>query len=180
MIAWLEAGTSLVHRFPGFLGSGWLRPEPGSDTWHMLFRFADAESLDAWEQSSERRWWRASAATLGLEESRFERLTGIEGWFDEPASREVDGVPAAAPPRWKQASVIFLVFYPLSVLANLLAKHTVATWYLPLRVLATVLVMTPIMTYLALPWITRRMDWFLHGRPAPWRHRSGAGAGRLG
>lgn len=179
MIAWLEAGTSLVHRFPGFLGSGWLRPEPGSDTWHMLFRFADAESLAAWEQSSERRWWKASAATLGLEESRFERLTGIEGWFDKPASREVDGVPAAAPPRWKQAAAIFLVFYPLSVLSNLLAKHTIAGWVLPLRVLATVLVMTPIMTYLALPWITRRMEWFLQGRPAPWRRPAGR-PGRVG
>jgi antibiotic biosynthesis monooxygenase (ABM) superfamily enzyme len=25
--------------------------------------------------------------------------------------------------------------------------------------------MTPIMTYFALPWITRQMEWFLHGRP---------------
>jgi uncharacterized protein len=33
---------------------------------------------------------------------------------------------------------------------------------LPLRVLLGVVVMTPVMTYLALPWITRRMAWWLH------------------
>ena len=33
---------------------------------------------------------------------------------------------------------------------------------LPLRVLVTVLLMTPVMTYAALPWITRRMAWWLN------------------
>ena len=29
--------------------------------------------------------------------------------------------------------------------------------------------MTPLMTYVLLPWITRTMSWSLHGQPAPWR-----------
>jgi antibiotic biosynthesis monooxygenase (ABM) superfamily enzyme len=29
--------------------------------------------------------------------------------------------------------------------------------------------MTPIMTYVVLPQLTRRLEWWLHGRPAPWR-----------
>ena len=57
--------------------------------------------------------------------------------------------------------MIFLVFYPLSVLANWVAGHLVADWPLPLRVLAIVLVMTPVMTYFALPWVTKRMEWWL-------------------
>ena len=39
--------------------------------------------------------------------------------------------------------MIFLVFFPLSVLANWVAGHVVADWPLPLRVLVVVLVMTP-------------------------------------
>ena len=31
-----------------------------------------------------------------------------------------------------------------------------------LRVFVTILVMTPLMTYVVLPWITRRMSWWLH------------------
>ncbi|WP_435742314.1 antibiotic biosynthesis monooxygenase [Nocardioides sp. SYSU DS0663] len=173
MLSWLQAGTTLAQQFPGFLGAGWVRPEAGSATWHMLYRFADQAALEAWEHSPQRQWWRSSASGLGVVESRVERRTGIEGWFDDPASRDVEDLRAAtaAPPRWKQASVIFLVFYPLSVLANWAAGPLVGEVLLPLRVLLTVLVMTPVMTYLALPWVTRRMEWWLQGRPAPWRRR---------
>lgn len=175
MTSWLAAGTALAQRFPGFLGAGWVRPETDSETWHMLYRFADAESLQTWEESPQRRWWRDSAAGLGVTESRVERRTGIEGWFDEPQSRDIRDlrVQAPPPPRWKQAIVIFLVFYPLSVAVNWLSGQ-VGAEALPLlvRVLLVILVMTPTMTYLALPWVTRRMEWFLQGQPPPWRRRA--------
>lgn len=172
MEAWIRAGSSLAARFEGFLGSGWVRPAADSEEWHMLYRFDDAESLAIWEASDQRRWWLGAAQGL-VGESRIERRTGIEGWFDEPTAYDaVDLRPAPpAPPRWKQASVIFLVFYPLSVVANWIAGHVIADWPLALRVLAVVLVMTPVMTYLALPWVTKRMEWWLQGRPAPWRSR---------
>jgi uncharacterized protein len=164
MVSWLQAGMALAERFPGFLGGGWVRPEPGSETWHMLYRFADHEALQNWEHSPQRQWWRSSATGLGVVESRVERRTGIEGWFDEPTTRETSDLRAAppAPPRWKQACVIFLVFFPLSLLVNWAAGELVPDLVLPLRVLLGVVVMTPVMTYLALPWITRRMAWWLH------------------
>ena len=170
MLAWVEAGTSLAQRFPGFLGAGWVRPAEDSDEWHMLYRFASGEHLAAWEASRQRAWWLA-AAEGKIEASQIERRTGIEGWFDEPESRDVQDLrPAApAPPRWKQACVIFLVFYPLSLLVNGLAGTYAADLPLPLRVLLAVVVMTPVMTYLALPWITQRLGWWLRGEPAPWR-----------
>lgn len=171
MVSWLQAGMSLAQRFPGFLGAGWVRPEPTSDEWHMLYRFADPAALLEWEQSHERQWWRSSASGLGVVEARVERLTGIEGWFDPPATRDVVDLrpESKAPPRWKQASVIFLVFFPLSLAVNWLTGLLISDWLLPLRILVSVLVMTPVMTYAALPWITRQLEWWLHGRPAPWR-----------
>ena len=33
----------------------------------------------------------------------------------------------------------------------------------------TTVAMTPVMTYLVLPQLTRRLDWWLQGRSAPWR-----------
>ena len=170
MLAWIRAGSALASRFDGFLGSGWVRPGRDSDEWHMLYRFADEESLGTWEASPQRQWWLGAAQGL-VGESQVERRTGIEGWFDRPVATDVADLRPAppAPPRWKQACVIFLVFYPLSVLANWAAGHTILDWPLLLRVLVVVLVMTPVMTYVALPWITRRMDWWLQGRPAPWR-----------
>ncbi|KRF21247.1 antibiotic biosynthesis monooxygenase [Nocardioides sp. Soil797] len=166
MLAWVQAGASLAERFDGFLGVGWVRPAPESDEWHMLYRFADAASLATWEASAQRRWW-LDAAQGRIAESRVERRTGIEGWFDEPTTYDIAGAqvpepPAPAPPRWKQMVTIFLVFFPLSLCANWVVGHTIVDWPLVLRVLASVLVMTPLMTYIFLPWITRRMAWWLH------------------
>ncbi|KRC65049.1 antibiotic biosynthesis monooxygenase [Aeromicrobium sp. Root236] len=160
MLAWLRAGTELAERFDGFLGSGWVRPEESSAEWHMLYRFSSQESLEAWELSAQRRWWLDSAQGF-VDESAREHRTGIEGWFDEPSSVDVQDLRSAAPapPRWKQMCAIFIVFLPLSLAANYLAKDFAADWWLPLRVLVITGVMTPLMTYLALPWITR----LLHG-----------------
>ena len=45
-----------------------------------------------------------------------------------------------------------------------------------LRTFLTTLLLTPVMTYVVLPRVTRALEWWLHGRPAPWRARRGAGA----
>jgi antibiotic biosynthesis monooxygenase (ABM) superfamily enzyme len=170
MLAWIRAGSALATKFEGFLGSGWVRPSTDSEEWHMLYRFADLSSLETWEASSQRGWWLGAAQGL-VGESRVERRTGIEGWFDPPVTNDVQDLRPAAPPppRWKQACVIFLVFFPLSLVVNELFVHLLPDLVLPLRVLVSVLVMTPVMTYAGLPWITRQMEWWLQGRPAPWR-----------
>jgi len=161
MMAWVRAGTTLAEQFEGFLGSGWVRPSPDSPEWHMLYRFADGESLALWEASPQRAWW-LEAAQGRIEATRVERRTGIEGWFDEPATVETDVAAPPAPPRWKQMVTIFLVFFPLSLASNWVVGQTIDHWPLVARVLASVVVMTPLMTYVLLPWITRRMARWLH------------------
>jgi len=166
--AWARAGQDLLSASPGYLGSGWIRPDPNSPEWHMLFRFADAESLAAWEASPERAWWVASALGM-VEHSPEERRTGIEGWFDTPASVEVIGPEASAPPRWKQMVSIFIVFYPLSLLANWALLPLAGAWPLALRILVTVAVVTPVMTYLAMPLVTRALRPWLNATRRPSR-----------
>ena len=170
MIAWVRAGSSLAERFTGFLGTGWVRPGAGSEEWHMLYRFDSDASLAAWEASAQRAWWLGSAQGL-VGESRRELRTGIEGWFDPPLRHDVEDLrpEASAPPRWKQAVMIWTAFFPLSLVAGLLLSRFGPGLAILPRVLVTTLVMTPIMTYLVLPQLTRRLEWWLHGRPAPWR-----------
>ena len=64
MVAWMRAGSALASRFDGFLGSGWVRPATDSEEWHMLYRFADDESLATWEASPQRQWWLGAAQGL--------------------------------------------------------------------------------------------------------------------
>ena len=169
-MAWVQAGTTLASRKPGYLGSGWVRTSEASSLWYMLYRFADAGSLAGWETSDERRWWLRSGEEF-VHEARVERRTGIEGWFDVPASRLVDqpapSGPRAAPPRWKQAVTIWLGFFPTNLVFTLLV------WLLPVwdavplaaRVLVTTVVLTPVMTYLVLPAITARLRPWLERQP---------------
>lgn len=162
MVAWVRAGSSLAERFPGFLGTGWVRPSPGSEEWHMLYRFADQASLARWESSSQRRWWLDSAQGL-VGQSLVERRTGIEGWFDEPRDVDVEDLrPAApAPARWKQAVVIWMAFFPLSLGLGFLLTHIGLDLGIVLRTLVATVIATPIMTYGVLPWMTRRFEWWL-------------------
>jgi len=151
---WVQAGVNLANRYPGFLGSGWVRSSDGSHDWHMLYRFADAATLDAWEGSDDRLRWLAQGHGL-VEERRVERRTGIEGWFDAGAAAAVAPV---APPRWKQSVSIWLGFFPVNLAFTLLVGALVPGWddvAVLARVLVTTLVLTPVMTYLVLPRVTR-------------------------
>jgi antibiotic biosynthesis monooxygenase (ABM) superfamily enzyme len=170
MVAWMQAGISLASGFPGFLGAGWVRPSADSDEWHLLYRFDDAATLHHWDSSPQRGWWLGAGSPF-VEATRVERRTGIEGWFDPPHTYDVEQVSgvAAAPPRWKQTVTIFLMFFPVSLLANWALAPVLGHWALPLRVLGVMVVTLPFMTYVGLPWITTNLEWFLQGRPAPWR-----------
>lgn len=170
MTAWIRAGLTLAEQYPGFLGGGWVRPREGSDEWHVLVRFGSSAELARWEGSPRRGWWLASGAGL-TEVTRTERRTGIEGWFDDPQATEHVHAAPAAPPRWKQATTIWLGFFPLNLLATLTVGRALAGLPVVLRVLVTTVLLTPVMTYLVLPWITRRLQWWLQGRRFRERHR---------
>lgn len=176
MMSWMNAGVALAERFPGFLGAGWVRPEAASETWHVLYRFADPEALACWESSHERQWWRDASAGLGVVESRVEKRTGIEGWFDDPTTRDVRDLrlPPAAPPRYKQATVIWLAFFPLNLLVSWIYSQVAPDLSLLTRGLTSTLLMTPVMTYFVLPWMTRSLSWWLQGQPPPWRRAAAA------
>jgi antibiotic biosynthesis monooxygenase (ABM) superfamily enzyme len=166
--SWVQTGMDLANEYPGFLGSGWVRAHAGSAHWHMLYKFADAASLEAWETSIARTSWLHEGEGLVLE-SHVERRTGIEGWFDDS---QANAGPTATvqPPRWKQAVAIGLGFFPLNVIFTYLVTGVDPHWNdIPtvLRILLTTLVMAPTMTYVVMPFITRRLRPWLHKRPTP-------------
>ncbi len=169
-LAWVQTGTSLASRMPGYLGSGWVRASGSSSLWYTLYRFADAGSLAGWESSDERRWWLRSGEEF-VHDARVERRTGIEGWFDVPESSLLDhqaaATPRTPPPRWKQAVTIWLGFFPTNLVFSLLVSLLPVWGVVPLalRVLITTVVLTPVMTYLVLPFVTARLQPWLERRP---------------
>ncbi|MFE6968736.1 antibiotic biosynthesis monooxygenase [Isoptericola sp. NPDC057653] len=164
--AWVQSGVRLANRWDGFLGSGWIRASEGAADWIMLYRFADATRLDAWEGSDERRRWLAAGEGL-VEERRVEKRTGIEGWFDPPVRQDEPAGPPllAAPPRWKQSVAIWLGFFPVNLAFTALMGWLVPSFadlHVVPRVLVSTLVLTPIMSLWVLPWVTGRLTGWLH------------------
>jgi antibiotic biosynthesis monooxygenase (ABM) superfamily enzyme len=164
--AWVQAGVRLANHYDGFLGSGWIRVAEGASDWVMLYRFADADRLEAWERSAERITWLAQGEGLVTERS-VTRRTGIEGWFDAPVRQdEPTGPPLLpAPPRWKQSVAIWLGFFPVNLVFTLLVAWLVPAFReLPLavQVLVSTLALTPVMSFWVLPWVTARLRGWLH------------------
>lgn len=169
VMAWFQAGTTLAESFPGFLGSGWVRSSRDEREWHVLYRFVDHASLEAWEASNERCWWLDAGGTM-VEYMQGEKRVGIEGWFDEPRERENIATDVVVPPRWKQMIVIFTGFFPMSLLVQYLLTHILpAHTPLLLRVLASIAIVMPPMVYFVLPTLTRLYTPWLN-KPRKRRH----------
>lgn len=171
MESWVADGQRLASLHEGYLGSGWVRSDPSSNVWFVLYRFADVERLERWERSEARTTWLASFAEH-VQLVRAERRTGIEGWFDTPAFEHA-AVDDPAPPRWKQLVVIFTGFFPMSLMGNFVVSHAIPTWPLVLRVLMVTALVMPLMVYVILPSLTTLYTPFLTGRPRPPRRRHG-------
>ncbi|WP_449372723.1 antibiotic biosynthesis monooxygenase [Arthrobacter psychrolactophilus] len=169
--AWAQAGQELAREWPGYLGSGWVRTSPESDEWHVMYRFSTEETLRDWDNSHERAWWMGGGDDL-MEITRVEHRTGIEGWFDQPGDVSISVPETVVPPRWKQAVGIFLPFFPMSLLSNIVLRPLIHTWPLALQVLLSVAILTPIMTYLMLPLSTRILRPWLQAPRKPRRKKS--------
>jgi antibiotic biosynthesis monooxygenase (ABM) superfamily enzyme len=157
--AWVDGVSAVAREFPGHRGVHLVRPRDGSRVYTLVFRFASMDELEAWEASPERRTWVERANDL-CTDVRVQQLTGLEGWFDAP----VPGL--GPPPRWKMVVVSFGVAFPtIQTLQALLGP-----WLVPLPVPArgavVGLAMVLFMTYVAMPFVTRRLSGWLYAKRA--------------
>lgn len=160
LMAWLREGEQLATDFPGYLGSGVLAPPPDDDEFQIIFRFADEQTMHAWEHSASRTAWLGRGSDLFANPSEH-RVSGIDGWF---------GAVGQRPPRWKQAVAIWLAFFPVSLLFNFVLGPLLAETGLLTRVFVSTLCLTPLMVYFFIPLSTRLLAGWLQtpsARPVP-------------
>lgn len=154
---WYDGIIGVASRFPGFLGAGILRPAQVGQPWHVVYRFADQESLQRWEDSSERAEWLRRADDF-VEETGVHRVSGLETWFALP------GRTAPAPPKWKMFVVTLLAIIPIVVLMNVVVLPLIAGWPMVARTAVFAVVVTGLMTWVVMPRMTRLLRRFLYGR----------------
>lgn len=152
---WAQGLLDLAERFPGHLAGEVMQTHDSSGDMVVAISWANADAVHFWERSEERDAWLRRADDLLAGPARPQMLSGFESIFATSSS-------AVAVPRWKTATVIALAIYPASLLVTLLLGPTIAGWPAPLRVLTTTVILVPFMAWVGVPWLSRRLDGWLH------------------
>jgi len=157
--AWLQRLADGAQRnFEGYLGADFVRPGPDR-VYRNVFRFDSLEHLERFERSDFRLQMMQEGAPLFEADALWERMTGLEFWFDPPAGTQV---PRPHPHR--MVLVMIVVITALALMLSLTLGHWMADagWPLLLRVLITVTVQTCLMSYLIMPRLTPRIARFIY------------------
>ena len=127
---WAERAVAMLHRFPGSLGVGVLRPGVQGGEWHIVFRFVDGLALRSWERSPQRASLQAELAGVAVD-MKVQRTVGVDNWFD---------LPEQATPRMGFLQRVVgeaLWIYPVSFALAVLVAPMLAPMALWLRVLVS-------------------------------------------
>ena len=155
---WLERLTQgAAEQFTGYLGAEFHRPATPAGVYTSVFRFDSLGALDAFERSDFRRNMLAEGAPLFATDAAWERMTGLEFWFDPPL-----GTRLPQPSAHRMALVLIAVVFGLVLVLNLALGPVMAGWPLPLRVLITVTIQVTLMTYVIMPRLTPLIACFIY------------------
>lgn len=156
--AWLKRLTdNVAQHFKGYLGAEFHRPAQSGGEYRSVFRFDTVASLEAFENSDTRARMLQEGAEFFAADAAWERLTGLEFWFDPPQGTKV---PQPSPHR--MALVLIAVVFCLVLVLNLLLGPLMIGWPLPLRVLITVTIQVLLMTYIIMPRLTPMIARFIY------------------
>ncbi|UGY90991.1 antibiotic biosynthesis monooxygenase [Streptomyces gobiensis] len=149
-----------IHRaaaaFPGQQGVTWLRPDNGSRRYHAVVRFRDTESLERWMESPERADWLHRLQGIATAAHPHLTTTGMESWFTVP------GGVAHPPARWKMVLVTVLGVYPFVLAYTGLVTPLLPGWPLALKAALLPLFLSPMLTYVVMPWLSRAFRRWLY------------------
>ena len=149
---WAGEVLGLAERFPGNLGTSLLRPGPGSNRYHLVYRFADGEALARWERSAERRAALAQVESLS-EGADYARVAGLDSFFTALT-------PPRPGPRWRLTVLTIAAVFGITLGFSLLVAPHITSWPLPVRLLLSATVVVVLLGQVVMPRLTR---WF-----APW------------
>ena len=158
--AWLKRMTEgAAAEFPGYVGVGFHRPAHAADTYRQIFRFDSIEQLEAFERSDYRAAMLAEGAKLFEADPVFERMTGLEFWFDPPK-----GTKVRQPSPHRMALVMIVVVFTMILILSTIIGALIPSWPQLFRLLLTVTIQVCLMTYVVMPKLTPLIAGFVYPR----------------
>ena len=152
---WLGRFLILERKVPGYLGTTTIMETgPDSSARHVIHRFRDKASLEAWENSEDLRKLREEANKYSTPYPH--KATGLETWFTIPDMKAI--IP---PPKWKMAIVSFIGAYCISSLTSFILRSFLGLEPLLLNLLMTVILVIGL-TYFAMPLLSKLLRRWLY------------------
>jgi uncharacterized protein len=142
---WAERALARAASFPGNLGATLLHPGAGSSEYHLVYRFADDESLAGWERSPQRAELLAELAEM-VDEERYARVAGLDSFFTRPA---------APGPRWRLTVLTIAAVFAITSLLQLVVFPHLASWPLEARLLLSACLVVTGLGHVVMPVLTR-------------------------
>jgi len=158
--AWLARLLEATHGVPGYLGSTVQRPAPGAPLeYTTIYKFENVPSLRAFERNEARRRALAQLGDFVEADPVFRHSTGLELWFTPPA-----GTVVATATRWRMALLMIVVIYALVLILGRGVNAALPGQPFELRLGVTIAVEVTLMTYLVMPWVTRKLARWIYPR----------------
>jgi len=151
---WADDALAKAAAFPGNLGATLLRPGSGSSEYHLVYRFADDESLAGWERSVERRRMLGQLAEM-VDEERYARVSGLESFFTRPAK------PG---PRWRLTVLTIAAVFAITSVLQQFVMPLLGGWPLELRLLLSAVVVVILLGHVLMPALTKVFRGWLNPR----------------
>lgn len=153
---WADEILGLAAGFAGNLGTSLLRPGPGSTRYHLVYRFADGESLARWERSAQRQEALDRVEHLA-EGADYARVAGLDSFFTALT-------PPRPGPRWRLTVLTIGVVFAITLAFQLLVAPHVASWPLPARLLLSATIVVVLLGQVVMPRLSRWLAPWLRGR----------------
>jgi hypothetical protein len=153
----IRALNDTAKSFPGFVSCETFQPTAENDEHTVLLHFNNKKNMDKWLNSPERKAGREVLYRTTAAHNTNVVGTGFGSWF---AFNAEDGIAAAA---WKQTMVVICGLFPVvmilaNTIGNFMNSKNVAPAY---SIFITSALSTIILTWVAMPVLSRIMDWWL-------------------
>jgi uncharacterized protein len=154
---WLRRLLMLGRKIPGYVGTTTIMHD-GTDSAvrHIIYRFSNKASLDAWENSEELR--KLIEEVNNYSTPYLQKATGLETWFTLPDLKAI-----VAPPKWKMAIVAFIGAYRISSLAQYILSFFLGQRPLLFNLFMNIILVIGL-TYFAMPLLSRLLRHWLYQR----------------
>jgi antibiotic biosynthesis monooxygenase (ABM) superfamily enzyme len=147
--SWNQQLIRLSEKQPGHVMTSVVAD--GDRRYITLQRFETHQAMQRWMDSPEHKAQLDQLSLLTEDAPEPAEMTGMETWFRLP------GQSGRHIPRWKMVLTTFCVIYIFIVLLNIFLVPRTAHLPLPVRAAVFPVIMTPLMTYIVMPRVTR---WF--------------------